>query len=47
MDVRQKQRFSYRVASRPVACPLPVFAHVISIVMALLYEIQIDFWYDQ
>ena len=32
MDVRQKQLLSYGGSSEPVACPLPVFAHVISIV---------------
>ena len=35
MDVRQKQRLSYRVASCPFACPLSVFAHVISTVRQL------------
>ena len=32
MDVRQKQRLSYRVVLLPLACAVAVSAHVISIV---------------
>lgn len=41
MDVRQKQRRSFGVTSFSSRCPLPVFAHVISIVGCLSFAMDV------